>query len=547
MYIEPNTDIYLLSEIPLDNTYRNSIYFSSATAQANYFSSKANSLLRFTSQTYQRKGRGYIRLQCDTAQKMRLAYGCNYLMYKNTSFENKWFYAFITSVEYINNAVLEIQYEIDVLQTWHFDYELQECFIERETVRNDAVGAHTLAENIDIGGFYQFSHINNMTNWNSYSCVVISSYQDTVGEHSVDGQYIAGIYSGSDYTVAVMDNPEQRDAFNDYLSAIVNANQLNSIVGILFCPTAITPSTTDGEWNTEPYRGYLQARKRQDSLGSYTPRNKKLLTFPFNALYVHNSLGDSKIYRYEQFGNTHDNASGYCEFYLMSEFSGSPEVDIYPNNYMREGIDFDNGLSISNFPQCSFSYDVYRAWIANGGAVKATANIVGSAIGMVGSFNPASVVPASSVGGATVSNPEQIPAGVNDIGMASGALGIANTVADVAIKSIQPSAQVGTQQSTVMTSNRYLGFYCAQAHIRPEIATVIDDYFDVYGYQVNYKRVPTRNNRPHWTYIKTRNCDAIGSVPVNDMRKIQSIYDNGVTWWMDGNEVGNYSLDNSPS
>ena len=33
--------------------------------------------------------------------------------------------AFIKSVEYINNGVSEIEFEIDVMQTWHFNYNLQ--------------------------------------------------------------------------------------------------------------------------------------------------------------------------------------------------------------------------------------------------------------------------------------------------------------------------------------------------------------------------------------------------------------------------------------
>ena len=31
----------------------------------------------------------------------------------------------------------------------------------------------------------------------------------------------------------------------------------------------------------------------------------------------------------------------------------------------------------------------------------------------------------------------------------------------------------------------------------------------------------------------------------DDMSKICSIYDNGITWWKNGSEVGNYSLNNT--
>lgn len=67
-----------------------------------------------TAQTYQRVNKGTMRvgLSADSC------YDCNYLMFQNSGFGSKWFYAFITSVEYVNNAVTEITFEIDVMQTW---------------------------------------------------------------------------------------------------------------------------------------------------------------------------------------------------------------------------------------------------------------------------------------------------------------------------------------------------------------------------------------------------------------------------------------------
>ena len=38
MYINPNSDIWLLHNIPLDNTYEHTIYFKTDPEQYNYFS-----------------------------------------------------------------------------------------------------------------------------------------------------------------------------------------------------------------------------------------------------------------------------------------------------------------------------------------------------------------------------------------------------------------------------------------------------------------------------------------------------------------------------
>ena len=47
-----------------------------------------------------------------------------------------------------------------------------------------------------------------------------------------------------------------------------------------------------------------------------------------------------------------------------------------------------------------------------------------------------------------------------------------------------------------------------------------------------------------WTYTKTRGCVLVGDAPADDVRAICNIYDSGITFWKNGNEVGNYSLDN---
>ena len=67
----------------------------------------------------------------------------------------------------------------------------------------------------------------------------------------------------------------------------------------------------------------------------------------------------------------------------------------------------------------------------------------------------------------------------------------------------------------------------------------------MYGYQTNRVKTPNISARPHWNYIKTNDCVIEGSVPCDDMNKICSIFDGGITFWKKGSEVGNYSLDNS--
>ena len=147
MYIEPNTTIKILRNCPLDTTYDHTIYFSGETEQINYFTSLVKYALN--TQTYQRVNRNRMRVQ----YKADYLYDCNYLMFQNTNYGDKWFYAFIKSVEYVNNITSEIEYEIDVMQTWFFDYTLGQSFVEREHSSTDEIGDNTVPENLEIGDY----------------------------------------------------------------------------------------------------------------------------------------------------------------------------------------------------------------------------------------------------------------------------------------------------------------------------------------------------------------------------------------------------------
>ena len=98
----------------------------------------------------------------------------------------------------------------------------------------------------------------------------------------------------------------------------------------------------------------------------------------------------------------------------------------------------------------------------------------------------------------------------------------------------------------INVSHKFQNFYCGNAHITGDYAKMIDDFFTVFGYAVKRVKVPNTHSRPHWNYVKTVGCVATGSVPADDMRRICDIHDKGITYWKNGSEVGNYSLDNSP-
>ena len=178
MYIEPNTIIRLLKNCPLDNTYDHTIYFDDSEKQYAYFAGLTKYAL--SRQTYQRVNQSRMRVQ----YKADDLYDCNYLMFQNTSFGNKWFYAFIKSVEYVNNITSEIVYEIDVMQTWAFDYQLGQCFVDREHSATDVFGENTIPESLEHGPYVTDGVENDGILYSTsiiVGCTFDSNYEDAKG------------------------------------------------------------------------------------------------------------------------------------------------------------------------------------------------------------------------------------------------------------------------------------------------------------------------------------------------------------------------------
>lgn len=329
--------------------------------------------------------------------------------------------------------------------------------------------------------------------------------------------YIGGLYTGLKYVGALVNNAEQVAELDDYLKLIVDSNKQDSVVSIFMMPTRFY--TNDGTPTVINF-----SVQKPKTLHGYTPRNKKLLSFPYCFLTI-DCVNDSKNYRYEFSGD--DNALHFAVFAGMSPnvevvccprwYNGSgklPESEVGTMNLTEE-------LVMTGFPQCAFTVDAYRAWLAQKGTGDFL-GLLGSGIGFAGSVATGNV----------------LGAGVTAVGMAQ-------QMNSMVIEATRGSTTRGNQGSSSLTAIRGKDFYIKTMAITPQQARVLDDFFDKYGYTLDRLTVPNRNSRPHWNYVKTRDCTITGSIPADDMKKICSIYDNGITFWKNGSEVGQYNLDNT--
>ncbi len=529
MNVIPDSILTLCNNVPIDNTYKHTIYFGSKSSQQSYFAGKKK--YSFTDYSYIREHQT-IRVPL----KADLLFDCNYMMYQNTSFGTKWFYAFITNVEYVNNECSEVTFEIDVMQTWliNTDYTIKPSFVEREHVSDDRIGFNLIEEGLETGEYiiYDTQESVGTTNGTDEIDMFGIGYIIAVSDNSPTGSttQIGGlhnrVYSGLEYWF--FDN-NTADDMKNFIMNYITAGKSNAIIFIAcipkFCCTA-EPGTKVGMLDEQ---GYFKVEINQPpSIDGYQPKNNKLFTYPYNLLFVTNNQGTGTPYRYELFGKIGTELS--VKFMIGGIIGPNPVIMAYPLNYKigeqqinqdKDIINPDYALSIQGYPLCSWTDDLYKAWLVQNGTYTAI-NIGASAI--------------SAIGGAISGNP---------LVTAGGVLGVINQIQQVYKASLQPDAAKGNvNSSSINIFMGYQQFYFQKMQIRQEYAKKIDDFFSYYGYKVNAFKVPNINTRPHWNYVKTIDICITGSVPANDMKKIQKIYDDGITIWKNGSEVGNYNLDN---
>ena len=148
--ISPSTNLKLIKN-PLELDSNNQITFRNKDEQYDYFNSLES--ISVDNFTYQRKD---FTIRYGACIDDILEY--NYVMYQNEAYSDKWFYAFITDMKWLNDHTTEITIKTDTFQTWQFDFNFKDSFVEREHVNNDTIGLHTVPENLESGDYIVEEH-----------------------------------------------------------------------------------------------------------------------------------------------------------------------------------------------------------------------------------------------------------------------------------------------------------------------------------------------------------------------------------------------------
>lgn len=541
-----DSEVILAKDINLDNSYSNVL---------NYTESQMLTLLRSSEHVvYQQSNYSFVK---ENTNKINInapyntCINANYIAFQNKSYNNKWFFAFIIDVEYTSNASTTITFEIDAFSTWFNNLTVKPCFIEREHVNDDAVGAHTIPEGLEKGEY--ISSISGNVELNDTfqeQSIVMAVTIDNELFPDVNSRFYGGCFSG---TVFIEFSGLLEGQAGAFLKAMNSAGKLDAITSIFMLPSFlldvsgysfnfgsviincnIVNSTRDADEFSIPIG------TKPSTIGSYTPKNKKLLTSDYSFLLIDNGVGGTKKYNFEDFNTS--GSQGTIFFDCLSTPVPSGSIIYAPRNYKNKTPNYLESFAGAKFPMCSWNSDPYINWLTQSGVNR--------------SFNYAKDALATTLGiGATVmgfatGNPLIAMAGISGL---SG--GVTSTLSDVVedvkerkIHDIAPSELQGNETlgDVVYAYQRCIPKYYYM-HIKEEYARIIDDFFSRFGYQVNRVKVPNITGRSNWNYVKIANGEDIGNGTIPNKYKdiINKIFRAGTTIWHNHDNIGNFNLNNN--
>lgn len=539
--MNPNSKLWLC-QTNLENDYKNTLSFSTKAEQRNYFIGNPSDPTSFGVSTKSYSDYTYLRLEQsikvdDFIENIDTN---NYLVLLNN---NKYYYYFITSMSYVDDETTKIHIELDVMQTYFFDINYKETFVEREHVTDDTPGKHTIPEGLETGEYVTILGSETLPDRQDlidlteefYPVFAVTHRPGSLPNNPAQGVFpqYNGIWSGLWYVCV---KPTDVDIAR-FIQDCENTTDCE-ITSIFMCPKGLVNPVPS--WNTTT-TGFIYnyfeviGNDEAEDLGSiivnkenhldnnYVPRNKKLLCFPYNYFIINNYAGKIATYKYEEF------TTANCGFKIKGSIGIGCDIRLTPEHY-RKG-NKQSEISMYKLPTCPWVSDSYTNWLTQN-----SVNDTISRVQNVGTFALGT--------GLTMFAP-----GMGKfVGMTMMASSLGMTFDKVKSKldhELVPDEAKGGINNGDINLGEFRNFNIEKYCIKEEYAKIIDKFFDQFGYQVNILKTPSIHTRRYWNYLKTQNCNFTGNIPQEYMIKIKTIFDNGITFWHDPSKMFDYSQTNS--
>ena len=520
-----NSAIYIYSGVPLDKEHNDVTNLSTSALMTAWASSKL--VASKTNYSFIRD-RGVIRADFTYTQ----ALGCNYMIFQNPTYDNKYFCAFIDHVEYVNEKTVEISYTIDNFQTWFNGLSAHSVMVEREHISGDAININVEPEPVTPSQMVVESvHRLDLGEYSIIVCYTPTDLNDHP-EGYVVGEMVSGAkikkfrtHSGIGEN-RVPDLSDFYDWVNDF------QGDYGTIVSIFLYPAAyVTISNAEADYTQYgfPHATDLNIPYKT-TIHGYTPKNKKCFRYPY--MYFSADTGEAhNIYKPELFMQNNAVNPPITGYTFTAIGCGLPtaEIDLYPK-YYNGFTDATNNhfynrtekLPMNQFPQIAFPIDTYKAWLA-----QCQSTALYSILADMGT----SMFTGGMAGGAT--------AGLTG-GAGSGLRGVANELLQENAMREASNKWMGSQGGSIDLAMDLLEFDIKVMAPPVYELRAIDEFFSMFGYATNRVKVPNINTRQNWNYVKVATDCIYGTAPAEALQEINNVFKRGVTLWHNANNIGNY-------
>jgi hypothetical protein len=510
--ITPSSTVRFLN-VPFSPSQNNVLTFPSVASQVAYMETKVvNSI---SGCTYIRESDGeYLRVNKVVDQ----LYNCNYVMFQNTQFGEKWFYAFIEKLKYKNGSVTDIILKMDVAQTFMFDYTIEETFIERQTPSEDYY--NTLADTPSTGDLRTIWEYEKFLNGNYF---ILFNSDPTMDNTTATGNSypIIGTYSMPCY-MAICFTAEE---MSEIVQAVSNKGRGDRIQACYFAPCYVDDTGYEiqlmpkGDLNIT--NDYIRTIHNMSvSLLSeivtlnigYTPTFKKELAYPYSKLEIVDRItGKSIELDLSKFLNPLE-----PKFELRFNITDNVEYKVIPINYNGSGYAIENSLVIepnTDLPVFSNSYSKYLK-------DNKVSNILTGVMSVAG-----------AIGSIAVDNPA---------GAVSSFASIANVINADSVAKKQPNQVSGIKGDAFEYMNYSPCIYFRLKVMDNEHMKTARNFWNAYGYPERSLGTFT-NSGSKFSFLKTVGANIISDkIPSEYQREIENMLDKGVTFWK--NDYLNYDI-----
>lgn len=534
----PDSSLRLLN-VRMDSELRNTLWFPDRNTQTNWFLSQTD-FISFTDYSYVKKDNTIV-LACREEDIWRF----NYVMYQNTNFSSKWFYAFIVKREWASDYSTRIYLKTDPLQTWMFDWSLMTSFIERQHSTTDTPGDNIIPE--PIGGSQTiYQQAGNLDAAPAKIYIFATCLPDGT---PADGTFLNDVYSGSAIVQTANADTAGIKQISEYLKAYVENGLASAVSKIQSMPFMVGVQSAT--------QTYLQ---HPTTLDGYTPRNKKLLSGAFVKGYL------------AAYGQEVEFTPEFCNGDITvraAEDVTTGAVYYYVENYGAHDANSNTSAVgfVVSMPESTWAYNQYKndynlhsgsnAIFKERSGVQRSVNQLNAGIGTIG--NIASL----AAGIADIVNPVSMLGGDLARDVTGFTDSIQSTVSDAAslyqyfsgIDEIsQNLAYIDESYNapavgSVASSNPFLAAGITDMKWGWKVpdsrfAERYDRFLDVYGYSQNTYAIPNIHARNAWTYVKVTELMLDGNCPDEDEVQIRQAFRNGIFWWVYNKEFGNFNQDN---